>query len=240
MVKRVRKDWSLLTRDSGRPLFLTKADYGVVVAEESYRLRWLVNDLLLKLDESGRLGEMRTRWLDEEYAFPGEPRWKGYPSMWRKWRRTISRGPAASGPGHDRRERSTMMRRRAWMILAAAVLLTTLHPSMGLAVERAEAEETARLLAKLLESGRAVIERNQSLIDDPHKGEKGFTPELFEQQVVGEFHAKTGIDLNALPTAPVSLRIPPLARGTSAGVDAGQPGSHTRRAGRHQSAWHRL
>ena len=104
------------------------------------------------------------------------------------------------------------MRRRAWMILAAAVLLTTLHPSMGLAVERAEAEETARLLAKLLESGRAVIERNQSLIDDPHKGEKGFTPELFEQQVVGEFHAKTGIDLNALPTAPVSLRIPPLAK----------------------------
>ncbi len=104
------------------------------------------------------------------------------------------------------------MRRRAWMILAAAVLLTTLHASIGLAVERAEAEEAARLLAKLLESGRAVIERNQSLIDDPHKGEKGFTPELFEQQIVAEFHAKTGIDLNALPTAPVSLRIPPLAK----------------------------
>ena len=104
------------------------------------------------------------------------------------------------------------MRRRAWMILAAAVLLTTLHASIGLAVERAEAEEAARLLAKLLESGRAVIERNQSLIDDPHKGEKGFTPELFEQQVVAEFHVKTGIDLNALPTAPVSLRIPPLAK----------------------------
>ena len=44
------------------------------------------------------------------------------------------------------------MRRRAWMILAAAVLLTTLHASIGLAVERAEAEEAARLLAKLLES----------------------------------------------------------------------------------------
>lgn len=70
MVKRVRKDWSPLTRENGRPLFLTKADYGVVVAEESYHLRWLLNDLLLKLDESGRLREMRTRWLDEEYAFP--------------------------------------------------------------------------------------------------------------------------------------------------------------------------
>ena len=104
------------------------------------------------------------------------------------------------------------MRGRAWMILAAAVLLTTLHPSTGVAVERAEAEETARLLAKLLESGRAVIERNQSLIDDPHKGDKGFTPELFAQRLVRVFHAKTGIDLTALPTASVSLRIPPLAK----------------------------
>ena len=104
------------------------------------------------------------------------------------------------------------MRRRAWIALAAVMLLMCLHPSMSVAVERAEAEETARLLAKLLESGRAVIERNQSLIDDPHKGEKGFTPELFEQQLMREFHAKTGIDLNALPAAPVSLRIPPLAK----------------------------
>ena len=104
------------------------------------------------------------------------------------------------------------MRRRAWIGLASAVLLMTLLPSMGFAAERAEAEETARLLAKLLESGRAVIERNQSLIDDPHKGEKGFTPELFEQQLVREFHSKTGIDLKALPTAPVSMLIPPLAK----------------------------
>lgn len=79
MVTRVRKDWSLLIRESGRPLFLTKADYGVVVAEESYHLRWLLNDLLLKLDESGRLREMRTRWLDEEYAFPRRASLEGLP-----------------------------------------------------------------------------------------------------------------------------------------------------------------
>ena len=98
------------------------------------------------------------------------------------------------------------------VILAAAMLLMIAPPSMTLAVERVEAEETARLLAKLLESGRAVIERNQSLIDDPHKGEKGFTPELFEQQLVREFQTKTGIDLTLLPTAPLSLLIPPLAK----------------------------
>ena len=103
------------------------------------------------------------------------------------------------------------MKRYLFCILAAVQLLIA-QPSMVGAVERAEAEETARLLAKLLQSGRMVIERNQALIDDPHKGEKGFTPELFEQQLVREFLAKTGIDLTALPTAPVSILIPPLAK----------------------------
>ncbi len=93
-----------------------------------------------------------------------------------------------------------------------ALLLVLLQPALALAVERAEVEETARLLAKLLESGRAVIERNQILIDDPHKGDKGLTPELFEAELVREFRAKSGIDLSALPTAPVSIVIPPLAK----------------------------
>ncbi|MBA5873807.1 MAG: DUF3365 domain-containing protein [Nitrospira sp. CR1.2] len=95
------------------------------------------------------------------------------------------------------------------VVLVAFVLL---HAPLTWAVERAEVEETARLLAKLLESGRAVIERNQPLIDDPHKGDKGLTPELFEAELVREFRAKSGIDLSALPTAPVSVVLPPLAK----------------------------
>ncbi len=79
MVTRVRKDWSLLTRENGTPLFFTKGHYAVAMAEESYRLRWLVNDLLLKLDESGRLHEMRKRWLEEEYAFPRRASLEGLP-----------------------------------------------------------------------------------------------------------------------------------------------------------------
>lgn len=100
----------------------------------------------------------------------------------------------------------------AVLMLGVTVMLLIGQPSKVSAVERAEAEETARLLAKLLQSGRMVIDRNQSLIDDPHKGEKGFTPELFEQQLVQEFRTRTGIDLTALPTAPVSIVIPPLAK----------------------------
>jgi general secretion pathway protein A len=77
---------------------------------------------------------------------------------------------------------------------------------------RAEAEETARLLAKLLQAGRLVIERNQALIDDPHRGEKGFTAEVFEQQLREEFRQRTGIDLTALSLKSTTFAVPPLAR----------------------------
>ena len=40
-----------------------------------------------------------------------------------------------------------------------------------------------------------VIDRNQSVIDSPAKGAKGFTPETFERQVINEFRARTDIDL---------------------------------------------
>ena len=70
MTARVRKDWKLVTLEDGKPLLLTRGHYTVVMAEESYQLRWFVNDVLFRLDESGRLARMRHRWLEEEYAFP--------------------------------------------------------------------------------------------------------------------------------------------------------------------------
>ena len=88
----------------------------------------------------------------------------------------------------------------------------TVAPSPSWAVDRAEGEETARLLAKLLKAGRLVIEQNQLLIDDPHKGDKGFTPEVFEQQLIHEFRQQTGIDLSKLQSTPASLAVPPLAK----------------------------
>ncbi len=68
-----------------------------------------------------------------------------------------------------------------------------------------QAEETAHLIATLLSTGRVVIDRNQSLIDDPNKGAKGFTPEVFERQVINEFRTRTGVDL----TRPSSGNLPP-------------------------------
>jgi polar amino acid transport system substrate-binding protein len=38
------------------------------MAEQSFQLRWLINDLLFQLEQSGRLAAMHRRWLDEDYA----------------------------------------------------------------------------------------------------------------------------------------------------------------------------
>lgn len=72
---------------------------------------------------------------------------------------------------------------------------------------RKEIEETAQHLATLLNVGRLIIERNQALINDPRKGDKAFTPEVFEQQVVDEFRRQTNIDLKHL-----SSHFPSLAK----------------------------
>ena len=80
------------------------------------------------------------------------------------------------------------------LVFATGVTATAASPREQV---RADAEETARLLAKLLEAGRLVIEHNQPLIDDPHRGDKGFTADVFEQQLREEFRKKTDLDLAA-------------------------------------------
>jgi polar amino acid transport system substrate-binding protein len=78
-VRRVHKDWHLLRLDNGEPLVLTREHYAIVTDEESYQLRRFLNDLLFRLDESGRLAEMRRRWLEENYAYPRRAATEGLP-----------------------------------------------------------------------------------------------------------------------------------------------------------------
>ncbi len=107
------------------------------------------------------------------------------------------------------------------IILTVVVGMNAVHASPPEQL-RAEAEETARLLAKLLQAGRLVIEQNQALIDDLRKGDKGFTPEVFERQLYEAFRQRTGIDLIA-PAAKASFAVPPLARTLlPALIDAGK------------------
>lgn len=88
------------------------------------------------------------------------------------------------------------------------LLLVALGPFNAWA--NADAVETARLLAVLLDSGRVTVGMNQELINDPSKGYKGFTPEVFEKQVLAVFQQRTGVDLTTIDRATVPEVAKPL------------------------------
>ena len=71
-----------------------------------------------------------------------------------------------------------------------------------------DASETGRLLAILLDAGRGTIAKNQDLINDASKANKGYTSEVFERQVAEDFQQRTGIALTNLEGA----QIPPMAK----------------------------
>jgi general secretion pathway protein A len=69
-----------------------------------------------------------------------------------------------------------------------------------------DAVETGRLLAILLDAGRVVVGANQALINEKEKGDKGFTADVFESQVIAKFKERAGVDLTNLPAAKVPER----------------------------------
>ena len=73
-----------------------------------------------------------------------------------------------------------------------------------------DASKTGRLLAILLDAGRDTIAKQQELINDASKANKGFTSEVFERQVVEEFRQRTGIALTDLDAAAVPAMAKPL------------------------------
>ena len=68
VTKRVWQDWRLLTQIDGSPLILTHEDLSIVTNDDHRQLQWLLNNLLFRLKESGRLKHMRRKWVDAEYA----------------------------------------------------------------------------------------------------------------------------------------------------------------------------
>ena len=109
------------------------------------------------------------------------------------------------------------MQRLPWMLacLVAAGWLSAVPSAWGLeSSDRStipfqtilELEQTARLLAVLLDSGRAVVNDNQTLLDDPTRADKGFTPEAFERQLRDMFRGRAGINLDELAGGTLSLR----------------------------------
>jgi len=80
------------------------------------------------------------------------------------------------------------------------------NANQGIALQTVlELEQTARLLAILLDSGRSVVNENQILFDDPGKRENGLTPDAFERQLTDMFRSRSGIDLADLNSAKIPL-----------------------------------
>lgn len=88
------------------------------------------------------------------------------------------------------------------------LILPLLCPQIGWTQDsHKDMEQTAQLLTTFLNAGRLVVDRHQSVINDPGKGDKGFTPEVFEQLVCDEFFQQTRIDVRH-----PSSSLPSLAR----------------------------
>ena len=81
---------------------------------------------------------------------------------------------------------------------------------LAVAEDESSVREAARLLAVLLDSGRVTIGRNQDLINDPDKGDKGFTPDVFAEQTIALFKQRTGHDMGNLATAQIPAMAKPL------------------------------
>jgi len=79
--------------------------------------------------------------------------------------------------------------------------------AIGLAPTPASANpdlvESGRLLAILLDAGRGTVAANQPLINDAGKGDKGFTPDVFEKELIEKFKGRSGVDLGNLKAAAV-------------------------------------
>jgi hypothetical protein len=101
-----------------------------------------------------------------------------------------------------------LMKSRAFLFISLHLVFFLTCPIIGWAqAPREETEKTAQHLATLLNVGRLIVERNQTLINDPRMGDKGFTPEVFEHEVVDEFIRQTTIDLKHF-----SSHLPSLAK----------------------------
>jgi general secretion pathway protein A len=88
------------------------------------------------------------------------------------------------------------------LVKMGLVLLCLAITNGSFAAAPPDAEQTAKLLALLLDSGRVVLAKNQALINDPAKGDKGFTSAVFEAQVVEEFKKRSGVDFAQLSGVP--------------------------------------
>jgi hypothetical protein len=100
------------------------------------------------------------------------------------------------------------MRPTRALFIAVFIGLTGFALFPVIAAADADTVESGRLLAILLDAGRVTVGANQALINDPDKGDKGFTPEVFEKQLTEKFKDRAKVDLANLKTE----KVPAMAK----------------------------
>ena len=83
------------------------------------------------------------------------------------------------------------------LIFSGLILAFTFITSAQVfAVEEKDLEKQADLIAKLLVSCRVIIAQNQDLINDPDKGDKGFTGDIYINKVKEHFKNATDLEVS--------------------------------------------
>lgn len=89
------------------------------------------------------------------------------------------------------------------VLMAAAALVSGGALAGSLPLDEAGAKQAAEMITTLLVAGRGVVAKHQDLINDPEKGDKGFTPAYAEGKIREEFKKITGTDIDAVSPPPV-------------------------------------
>lgn len=100
------------------------------------------------------------------------------------------------------------MKKSRWIVLVLITLVIGIGITPAPVLANPDAIETGRLLAVLLDAGRVTIGANLPLINDASKGDKGFTPEVFEKQLTEKFKERSGVDLGNLKDS----KVPEMAK----------------------------
>ncbi len=96
---------------------------------------------------------------------------------------------------------------KGFTIMLSAFLIYSISawPAFSAPIQKKDAEQIGEYTAAMIVAGRGVVAKSQDIINDPSKGDKGFTPEFVETQMLKDFKKLTGKDVSELPPSVQSV-----------------------------------
>jgi len=87
------------------------------------------------------------------------------------------------------------------LVLSLFLAFIFVHPAFSTIcdyIPKNKAEEIAQYVADIIVIGREIVAQHQDLINDPSKGNKGFSPDYVESLILKRFKKLTGKDITEL------------------------------------------